>query len=268
MTQYVTDLPYCGQKGKVASKQPMKGFIMRKLLILTSLVTLSAPAMAQMQDPILSMPDGQVILNISATERREVEQDLLVANVSYVATNKESRALQNEINEAMAEALAMAKKVSEVKVNTSAYQVYERNDPRTKEKKWHGQQSMTLKSKNSDKLLKLVGKLQDIKLNVNGLNYTIAPETAIDIQDALMEDALRQLQTRANRAAKALGKSSAELRDVNVNGGGVPHQVRNYARGNMMAMDMAESASMAAPVAASGESTITLSVNARAILKP
>lgn len=239
---------------------------MRFLLALTLMLTLSVPASAQVEDPILSMPDGQVILNISATERREVEQDLLIANLSYVAVNKDARELQNEINKTMAGALDTAKKVSEVKVNTGSYQVYEQRDPRTKEKKWRGQQSMTLKSKDAEKLLKLVGKLQDMKLNMNGLSYTLSPETAVETQDSLMEDALKQLQTRANRAAKALGKSSAELRDVNVNGGGVPHHPVAYARGGMMAMesDMA----MAAPVAASGESTINLTVNARVILKP
>ena len=238
---------------------------MRALLFI-ALLAIASPAFAQQQDPILALPDGEVMLNISATERREVEQDLLVATLAYVATNADARTLQNEINESMAKALKEVKSVNEVKVNTGAYQVYERTDPRSKTKQWHGQQSLTLKSKNSEKLLKLVGKLQDMKLNVNGLNYTLSPETAVEVQDALMEDALKQLQTRANRAAKALGKSSAELRDVNVNGGGIPHQQRNYARGAVMAMesDMA----MAAPVAASGDSTITLSVNARAILKP
>ena len=240
---------------------------MRLLLTFALLLTFSLPAMAQIQDPILTMPDGQVILNISATERREVEQDLLVANLSYVATNADARALQNEINEVMAEALKTARKVSDVKINTGSYQVHERHKPRTKEKEWRGQQSITLKSKDSEKLLKLVAKLQDLKLNMNGLNYTLSPETAIEIQDALMEDALKQLQTRANRAAKALGKSSAELRDVRVNGGGVPHHPVAYSRGMIAQAAVAESA-MAAPVAASGESTITLTVNARAILKP
>lgn len=244
---------------------------MRIFIALALLTTLSLPAsttaFAQVQDPILSMPDGQVILNISATERLEVEQDLLIANLSYNATNKDARALQDEINKAMASALSTTKKVSDVKVNTGSYQVYERHDPRTKEKKWQGQQSLTLKSTNPEKLLKLVGKLQDMKLNMNGLNYTLSPKRAAEIQDNLMEAALKQLQTRANRAAKALGKSNAELRDVNVNGGGVPHHPVAYARGNMMAMEMAD-ADMAAPVAASGESTITLTVNARAILKP
>lgn len=243
---------------------------MRTLLFLFSLflITLSvpAPAHAETEDPILSMPDGQVILNISATVRKEVEQDLLVANLAYNATNKNARELQNKINTAMAAALKKAKKEDSVKVNTGSYQVYEYNEPRTKEKKWRGSQSMTLKSKNAEDLLELIGELQDMKLTMNGLSYTLSPETAVKIQDNLMEDALKELQTRANRAAKALGKSSAALREVNAQSGNVPYVQQNYARGNMMAMesDMA----MAAPVAASGETTITLTVSARALLKP
>jgi len=245
---------------------------MKPIFALTALTTALiafAPlhAHAQNQDPILTLPDGQVILSISATERREVEQDLLVATLSYTALNKDSRAAQNEVNEAMKAALDLARKNDALKINTGAYQVYEYNEPRTKEKKWRANQTMTLKSKESDAVLKTVQKLQDLKLTVQGLNYTLSPETAISVQDALMEDALKQLQTRANRAATALGKSGADLRDVNVNSSGIPYGGgRNYAARGMM-MESADMA-MAAPVAAAGESTITLSVSARAILKP
>lgn len=239
---------------------------MRFLLITVFLFTLSTTAFAQVEDPILSMPDGQVILNISATERREMEQDLLVATLNYNAVNKNSRALQNEINSAMKKALDLVKKEKSVKINTGAYQVYETTEPRTKEKKWRGNQTLTLKSKDADAVLKLTGKLQEMGLNTNGLSYTLSPETVVAVQDNLMEAALKQLQTRANRAAKALGKSSAELREVNTQGGGIPIQRRNYARSAVM-MESADMA-MAAPVAASGESTITLTVSARALLKP
>ena len=239
---------------------------MRALFLMALVMVMSSPAFADQEDTILSLPDGQVILSISATERKEVEQDLLVATLSYNAVNKDSRELQNEINTAMREAVETANKIEDVKVNTGAYNVYERTKPRTKEKEWHGSQSMTIKSKNSEAILKLAGKLQDMKLNMNGLSYTLDPKTAVAVQDSLMEDALKQLQTRANRAAKALGKSTAELRDVNVQGGNVPY-ARVQHRGAMMMADMAES-KMAAPVAASGETTLTLTVTARALLKP
>lgn len=239
---------------------------MRFLLVTVFLLALPFTASAQTEDPILSLPDGQVILNISATERREVEQDLLVSTLSYTATNKNSRELQNEINTLMKKAVDLVKKEKDVKLNTGSYQVYETTMPRTKEKKWRGSQSLTLKSKEADIILELTGKLQDMGLNTNGLSYTLSPETAIEIQDNLMEAALMQLQNRANRAAQALGKSSAELREVNTQGGGIPVHRKHFARS--MAMDMVESAAMAPPVAEAGESTITLTVSARALLKP
>jgi predicted secreted protein len=225
---------------------------------------ISASADAQTEDPILSLPEGQVILHISATERKEVEQDLLVATLAYSATNRDARALQDAINGAMAKALDRARQETRVKANTGAYQIYEIVEPRTKEKKWQGQQSLTLKSKEASTLLELAGDLQNMGLKMNNLQYILAPETAVAVQDSLMEAALAQLQARADRAAKALGKSNAELRDVRVEGNDTIAQPRMY-RG--MAMEM-EAASMAAPVAAAGETTISLSVSARAILKP
>ena len=234
--------------------------IMLSVLVLTAL-----PAHAQSEDPILSLPDGQVILNISATERVEVEQDLLVATLSYVATNRDARALQDEINTAMKKAIDLVKKEDSVKVQTGSYQVYETTIDRTREKQWRGSQTLTIKSTDSDTVLELAGNLQDMKLTMNGLSYMLSPDRAADIQDNLMEAALDRLQRRADRAAKALNKSSAELREVNTQGESIPYMPKVYARGAMMEM---ASDSMAAPVAEAGEETITLTVAARAILKP
>lgn len=235
-------------------------------LCMALLVALPLTAKAESDDPVLILPEGQAILSISATERREVEQDLLVATLSYKAEDRDARKVQNEINEKMKEAVEKAKKEKNVKVNTGSYQVYERTNSRTNTTKWHGSQSLTLKSKEAEDILELVGELQGMGLTSNGLSYTLAPETAVAIQDSLMEDALKQLQERANRAARALGKDSAELREINVQGGGIPYQPKHYARSHMMAM--ADSAEMAAPVAEAGESTITLTVNARVLLMP
>lgn len=244
----------------------MRHFTSYAFLTALVLVLPFSSAKAQSDDPILSLPEGQAILSISATERKEVEQDLLVATLSFKAEDLKAVKVQNDINEKMAEAVKKAKKVDTVKVNTGSYQVYERTNNRTNTTKWHGSQSLTLKSKDAADILELVGELQAMGLTSNGLNYTLAPETSVTIQDSLMEDALKQLQDRANRAAKALGKSGAELREINVSGGGIPYQSKVYARSNMMMS--ADSVEMAAPVAEAGEDTITLTVNARAVLLP
>lgn len=212
------------------------------------------------------LPEGYVNISLSATERIEVEQDLLIGTLSYSVTNANSKDLQDEINKAMAKALDKAKKVESVKVNTGSYQVYETTDPHSKMKQWHGQQSLTLKSKDADDLLGLAGELQELGLDMNGLSYALSPEAAASIQDGLMEDALRQLQTRADRAASALNKSAAELTNIMVNNNDRASQKPRYSRTEMRSMTATDSAS--APVAAAGETTITLSVRASAILRP
>jgi len=244
---------------------------MRALLLSTMAAATLLPfsaAKADQEDPILTLPDGQVILNINATVSEEVEQDLLVATLQYSAENTDATKLQNEINEAMQKALARAKKEDKeiVKINTGSYNVYERTDSRTKEKKWYGQQTITFKSKDSEKVLKLTGDLQSMGLKMTGLNYTLDPKTAVKIQDDLMEVAIKELTTRANRVAKALGKSSAEIRELNTQSNSYAKQPRSYARGAEMQMMSADS--MAAPVAEAGEDTISMTVSGRAIIKP
>ncbi|MCB1580174.1 MAG: SIMPL domain-containing protein [Rhodospirillales bacterium] len=242
---------------------------MRVILILALAAVFSFPQTVAAQcgaSPAPDLPDGHLMMNFSATERRDVEQDLLVTTLSYSATNRDVRALQNEVNSTMKKALERVKREKEVEAQTGAYQVYETSDPHTKERLWRGSQNITLKSKNADDLLALSGDLQDMKLATHGLSYTLDPETAASVKDSLMEAALIQLQQRADRAAKALGKSSASLREVTiVNEDASYSNLQMYER-SMVADDAAMD--MAVPVAQAGETTISLSVSATAVLKP
>lgn len=238
-----------------------------RLVFLTALIGLS-PILAHAQDTpnILTLPKGEALLHISATERMEVAQDLLVASLRYETQNKNSGTVQNEINKAMKRALDLAKKHKEVKAETQQYTIHKTTIPRTKEQIWRGNQGIQIKSTDSEKLLSLTSELQKIGFLTSGLNYTISPSRAAELQDTMMEAALAKLQTRASRGAKALGKSSAELIEVNVNSGHIPSPVSMY-RGVHMEM-AAMHADAAPPVASAGETTLTLTVSAKALLKP
>ncbi len=237
------------------------------LLGFAALFLISSPATAQ-DNPLLMLPEGQSTLNISATEQVEVAQDLLIASLRYEFKSKDPRQVQNEINKKMKQALDMANTLQGAKVKTLGYNVYERNEridnTENYVKMWYGSQALQIKGKNSTDILELTGKLQDIGLNMNGLQFSLSPEKAQEIQDGLLEDALKKLQIRAERAAKALGKNTAELRAINVGGGHTPVY---QARRSHAVMAMADSVEMAAPVAQGGDTTITLTVNATAILK-
>lgn len=244
---------------------------MRFILSTLLCVFASSAAIAQDYKTILDLPEGSALVSLSASERVEIDQDLLIATLRYEADNADPSALQDEINKAMQKAVDAAKKVSTVKVATQQYYVYE-YDPNQdkplspKQKMWRGQQGLMIKGKQADDLLKLAAELQTMGLKMEGLTYTVSPELLEETRESLLESALVKLKAKADRTAKALGKSTSELKQINVDMGGYYPQPY-MARGGAVMDAMAMKAEVAAPVAAPGESEITLTVNAQALLK-
>lgn len=248
-----------------------------RILTLTTLCALALPLSAHAQDTgkgIFDLPAGHMVINLSAIERVEVDQDLLVARLRYEGENKDATALQNEINAMMKKAVDLAKADAAIKVTTQQYYVYPVDPPQPhegktpatpEERKWRGSQELELKSEKAENLLELTAKLQDMGLATSGLSYTLSPDKAQDTQENLMEAALEKLNQKAQRAAKALGKSGADLLEINVDSGGYyPQPVMMHA----MAMDSGAMGKRAAPVAAPGQTEITMTVSAKALLKP
>lgn len=213
---------------------------------------------------------GQTILNISATQRIQVPQDLLVATLRIEKTGADAKTVQNDVNTLMKSASDKAKAVTGVKVSTGGYYVYEETPPATKEmpkpkKSWRASQTIEIKGTGAEDILKLSGDLQEMGLLMNGLNYTLSPENADAAKDDLMEAALAKLKARAERAAKAMNKTSTELVEVNVEANDMVVAPRTmYA----MAMAKGAAADMAAPTAELGETEVVLTVSAKALLKP
>jgi predicted secreted protein len=240
------------------------------LLFLT--FAFARPALAQEMQTQFTFPEGATMVSLSATERVEVSQDLLTAQLSYESENQSAANLQDEINKVMKQAVDTAKKVSSVKVSTQSYQVYPQDyapdpvkSPGKTVRQWRGSQSLLLKSKAPADLLALTGKLQELGLNVTALYYSISPELMEETQNSLLEAALGKLKTKAERTAKALGKAKADLLNVAVDTGGYQPPVPMMASGVMMKAEMARDA--APPVAEAGQSDITLTVSANALIK-
>ena len=247
---------------------------LRTLLTLSLLILPLAAAPAMAQDGLNLPPEGTTIVNFSSTEKRTVPQDLLMASLRIEVDEGDAKTIQTKINEAMKKALELAKKESAFKVSTGAYSVYKYDKPivinaKTGEQKtepvWRGSQEINIESKDSTKLLDTVGKIQELGFAMNNLAYTVSPEVADKVRDELMVEALKKLSAKAEVVAKALGKSKAELVDVNVDSGGpvMPMYKTMMARGEAMAMD----AAMPAPVAEAGETDLSLTVSARALIK-
>lgn len=223
----------------------------------------------------ISFPgSGETILNIAATERVQVPQDLLVASLRIEKEDADPKAVQTQINEIMKKAVDSAKLVPTIKVSTGQYYVYQ-YDPNPQPEpakggqkpalKWRGTQTIDLQSTNADDLLKLAGTLQDSGLIMNNLSYMLSPEKAEEAKDNLMEAALAKVKARAERAARAMNKSTTSLVEVTVDTADNPIHPPVMMRA--MAMDGGAMEKSAAPTAEAGETEITLTVSARALLK-
>jgi len=248
----------------------MKKFLLTSALIFTLTPTLQA-------NDIIQLPDGQTALNISATERVDVEQDMLVASLRIQDEGKSAKDVQKTINEAMEKAVALVKKHSDLKVETGRYYVhpdyrYVRNKETSNNDrildKWRGSQTVTIKSTNSEDILSVTGKIQDMDFMMNSLNYQLSPKKYDTIRDGLMEKTVSKLKARAMRVAKALGKGNVDIVEINIDSN--PHTPRPvYARAaKMEMMSMSADTAMPTPTAQAGETSVSMTINARAIIKP
>ena len=222
--------------------------------------------------PITSFADDDkkdaTYLNISATERREVEEDLLVTNLRFEFEGEGAIDVQNKINAVMKKALSEAKNLEAVNVSTEQYSVYKYS---SREKKgevkkviWRGSQSLLITGKDSDKILQLTGNLQKMGLVVTGLNYVVSPEKYEEVRDSLMEVAIDKLIKRSKRVAKAIGANDIKIININVDAVSpiIPAQ-----QNLMMSMGGAKGQEYTTPVASPGQSEIYMTVSAKVLLK-
>jgi predicted secreted protein len=128
---------------------------------------------------------------------------------------------------------------------------------------WRAQQGIQMQSMNSQALLVVTARLQEAGLTINNLYYSLSSERFESVSDSLVNDALLKLQARADEVAATLNKSGAELVEVSINGGQNFFGNRNFVTMESRAFD---TAAMSVPVAEPGETQVSMSVSARALL--
>ena len=233
------------------------------LLSLLMVMTCSSPLLAQNQLNLNELQTGQLVLNLSATEQLSVDQDTLNVYMQYSAQGRNTSALQNEVNEAMREALKILEATDNIEYSTQQYHVYNMQGRNNQNPTWRAQQSIQMSSINAEALLVVTARLQQLGLTLNSMNYSLSSEKYEEVSDSLMNAALQKLQARANEAASTLNKATAALVEVSLNGGN-----NQLFRGAMASMAMDSMESMAVPVAEPGTTQVSLTVSARALLSP
>jgi predicted secreted protein len=233
---------------------------------------MSQPLLAQNQLNLGQLDAGQLVLNLSLTEQAQVDQDTLNASLQYVTQGRDRRALQEEVNRVMQAALEQVRKVTAVEAETTSYhvQIVQSGRPTRADianPVFRAQQGLQLTSVDSAALLELLGSLQADGLTLNGLYYSLSAAAHERVAAELLHTALTKLQSRAADAASVLGKGSAALVEVSMDGTPNFMEARMYAM-PVRAMAADSAADYAPPTAEPGQTTVSVSVSARAVLSP
>ncbi len=207
--------------------------VVAPLMVLTA----SSSVFADSVEP----PRNQV--HLSAAAQREVPNELFQVFMFTELRDKDPAKVADEINAQMNQAIAQAKQVEGVTIKTGSYNttpIYNYKSP-TKEPVWQGTQDVVFESKDLKSVLKLAGDLQQI-LKIRNVSYAVTPETRQQIQDELIEDAMRAFHRRAAVVGRHMPTSDYEFGELHINvGGGRPpmykHNVRAAASPEMMAAD-------------------------------
>ena len=214
---------------------------------------------ANAQTLLETLPTSQPIVTITASATSDVANDRMHALLRAEADNPDAVQAANDVNARMARALARAKAVTGVDASTTAYTSYQMSEP-NRPMRWRVSQTLALESPDFAALSSLVTKLQgNDGLVLSGLTFSVSTATRRTAEDALMQQAIRRWQQRAENAARGFGAAGYRTGRVTI-------QTNDYGRPQPM-LKAGMAAGSAAPVSVEGgTSEVTVTVSGEAIL--
>lgn len=221
---------------------------MLRIVLLCSLLSFSLLAQAE------SEPYNRVDFQVEAA--REVANDLLQATMSVELQDKQPARVAQQLNTKLNEALKQASAFSTVKArsgNQHTYPVYGKNHQIDT---WRGHGEIRLQSRDFKAAAELIMQLQ-ASLQLTGLQFSVAPETRAQTENALIAEAIKAFQQRAEMIRTTVGAKSYATVHFSITNGDIP---RPYLMAQMRGVAMSEAA-IPAPEFAGGESRLTAQIS-------
>ncbi|MEY8195365.1 MAG: SIMPL domain-containing protein [Cycloclasticus sp.] len=197
---------------------------MKKWILALSLSFLLTPAFADETKP-------KGIVNLQASASLTVDTDLMLATLAVEAENHDPALLAKTINKKMAWAMSTSKPFSNIKLKGGQYSSQQIFHKRIF-KAWRGSQSITLQSKNTAELGKLIGLLQE-QLLVKSIRYQVSKEKLAQSKQGLLKQAIANFRNKATFISQQFEKSGYTLQTININSN-TPRPPVFYAKSRMM----------------------------------
>jgi len=226
----------------------MKGKIMLRIALLFGLLSFLMPAQAEIE------PYNRVDFQVEAA--REVANDLLIATLNADIQDPLPAEVARKLNTTLNDALKHAAAFSSVKTssgNQNTYPVYGKNNQIIG---WRGHGQIRLESRDFKAAGELIMQLQST-LQLGGVEFTVAPDSRLQIENSLITEAIKTFQNRAEAIRGAVGASAYKTVHFSINNSGTPpHYPMQMMRGAAV-MDSA----IPAPEFTGGESRMTIQIN-------
>ncbi|MGA9698576.1 MULTISPECIES: SIMPL domain-containing protein [Acinetobacter] len=227
-----------------------------RYLTLSTLVlasAFSATAFAQQNEQL-----NYNVINVQAEAARKVSNDEMHAVLYIEKSNKQPAELASQITQLMNQAMALAKKYPQVKVETGSqttYPIYDNENRKLKE--WRGRAEIQIESTDFKAASQLIGELQQ-NFQTQSINFSVSDAQRKKVENELMVEASKNFQQRAQMLSQAWNKSGYNLINLNLN------TSNQYPQPIMMRASMAKFSGAEAVDAqdvAAGESKITVNAN-------
>lgn len=202
---------------------------------------------------VFSFPALAVEVSLSVPASREVRQDEVIATLNFRTKALKAAEAQDALNKKMKEAMDIIKNVTSVKVATGYYNVWQDYQSKT----WEATQQIELTSINRKDILDLVGQLQSMGFETQGVAYRLSQQARDAMTNDLIAQALKTARERADVIAKSLGLSLVRVV-------GVRHDVLKtpdfHPKMDMMMARSAMAEAASAPVVEADDERVSLSL--------
>lgn len=235
--------------------------MLRKLPLVIALLGagLAAPALA---DPTYQR------VGFSTEVAREIPNDQMNAILSVELSDKDASRLAQQMATLMNDALKQAAVFPAVKTTSGSqntWPIYGAGFTiSSKLEGWRGRAEIRLESKDFKATSELIAKLQD-KLQLNGVTFSVSPDTRRKIEETMTGEAIAAFRARAETVRSAWNAKGYRLVDMNLGAAG-GHMPYIPMMRTMKSMDAAES--VPAQDMAGGDTRLVVNVSGSIELQP
>ena len=202
-------------------------------------------------------PAPQNVVQLSASGTVEVQQDLLMLNLTTTRDGPDAAAVQNQLKAALDAALTEARKAAspgQLDVRTGNFSVSPRYTRDGKVSGWSGLAELVLEGRDFGRITATAARIQT--MTMGGVGFGLSREQRARVDGEAQAMAIERFKAKATELAKGFGFSGYTLREVSVNS-----NEQGPPRPRMLAMEMkAAQADAPVPVEA-GKSSVVVTVS-------